>query len=255
MSIRRQSKKGTGHETSYSITPVIRKEFTDWNGGLAIADKPENRRDGVLLDRPTMEMGNETMIGDGQIKEAPPLVSYVIDNMNLYERFRSHNRDTWWKHRTDSSIPKDVDGDSRKQIILSYSYELGLNQLQSRRAFRRLIKLNLRKGTGRRELNAFIICSLVANEDAERYGSEKLYHPQRSQEKNDGEFQRLEDALKERFSRVTKSSLTKVYNILTQGDPPTKDENQVEVLVRRESKGQYHPSYSSPNYDPREGDE
>jgi len=254
MSVQIRTTKGTDtiQQKGYSITPVP-PTFRDWNGGQAVADKPKNRRDDVLLDRPTMEMGNDHLIGNGDIEETPPSQSYTIKNKNLYERFRSHNRDTWWWYRDDSTISKGTIADYKTYLIFAFSGEVGLNSLQKHRAFSRFMQLDLKRGTGRTEVNALVICALVANNDSERYSSdsEKVYHPQRSADNNDKEFHRLEKALKNRFPTVTKSSLTKVYNKLSQGNPPTRQPSEWKGQVKRESEIPRNPSVAPEQYDPR----
>jgi len=242
----------TVQQKGYSITPIP-TSFRDWNDGQAVAHKPENRRDDILLDRPTMEMGNNHCIGSGNTEETPPSQSYTFKNKNLYERFRSHNRDTWWQYRDDSTISKGAIADYKTYLIFAFSGEVGLNSLQRHRAFSRLMELDLKRGTGRTEMNALVICALVANNDSERYSSdsEKVYHPQRSPDNNDKEFQRLEKALRSRFPTVTKSSLTKVYNKLSQGNPPTRQPSKWEGQVKRESKIPRNPSAAPEQYDPR----
>lgn len=254
MSVQIRITKGTdtAQQGGYSLNPVL-PTFTDWNGGRAIAHKPENRRDDVLLDRPTMEMGNETQIDYSEKRHFPPSESVVVCGKNIFERFRAHGRDTWWKYREDSTISKDVIADFKTYLIFAFSGEVGLNSLQRHRAFSQFMELDLKRGTGRTEVNAFIICALVANNDSEKYSSnsEKVYHPQRSADNNDKEFRRLEEALKSRFPTVTKSSLTKVYNKLSQGNPPTRQPSKWEGQVKRESEIPQNPSVAPEQYDPQ----
>jgi hypothetical protein len=254
MSSHIRSTKGTDtvQQKGYSITPV-RPTFTDWNGGQAVAHKPENRRDDVLLDRPTMEMGNETKIGYNEKKHFPPSESVVVCGKNIFERFRAHGRDTWWQYRDDSTISKDVIADYKTYLIYAFSGEVGLNSLQRHRAFRQFMELDLKRGTGRTVVNAFIICALVANDDSEKYGldSEKVYHPQRSDDNNDKGFRRLEKAMRHRFPTVTKSFLTKVYNKLSQGNPPTRQQSKWKEQVKRESDIPQNPSFASEQYEPQ----
>ncbi|TKX86470.1 hypothetical protein EXE43_08230 [Halorubrum sp. SS5] len=248
--IRTTENTSSVHQQGYEITPVVRT-FTDWKAGQAVAGKPENRRDDVLLDRPTMKMGNRTAIDYDEKKHSLPSESVVLCGQDLYERLRSHNRDNWWQYREDSTISNDLIEDFKTHLIFAFSNELGLNSLQKQRAFSRFMKLDLRRGTGRTEVNAFMICALVANEDTKAYGSDKLYHPQRSDQNNDKEFQRLEEALKDRFSAITESLLTKVYNKLGQGDPPTRHRSQWKGKVKRECKIPNNPSVVTDQYDPR----
>ncbi|RLM90556.1 hypothetical protein D3D01_16770 [Haloarcula sp. Atlit-7R] len=243
-------------EKGFSITSIPVQRFTDWNGGEAVAHKPENRRDDVLLDQPTMEMGNRTELAYDAPGVSLPSMSHSINGKSLYHRLDSHNRDNWWQHREDSTVSKSADDEFKRYFMFAFGCELGLNNLQNIRAFRQLMRLDLRRGTGRTELNGFIICSLVANKDAEKYGSEKVYHPQRSAENNDDAFQRLEDALTGRFPRITKSKLTKVYNKLSQGNPPTRSRSKWKRVVEQESKTTDSSSAKPASYDPRpEADE
>jgi hypothetical protein len=246
--IRTTTSTDSVQEKGYSITPVI-PFFTDWNGGEAVADKPEEATTGPSTDRATMEMGNETLIGTSDIKETPPSQSYIFKGKNLYERFRSHNRDTWYWHREDSTISSDVIGDYKKHLIFAFADEVKLNSYQKQRAFSRFLELDLRRGTGRTERNAFIICSLIANGDAEQHGNDKLYHPQRAAKNNNDQFERLEKSLISRFPKVTKSSLTKVYNKHKQGSVPTRQPSKWEAKVKRESNIPYSPSAVSDHYE------
>jgi len=89
-----------------------------------------------------------------------------------------------------------------------------------------------------------LLCGLVANESAERFDCDKLYHPQRPPERNDKGFQRLADTLVSRFKKINISQLTKVYNKLTQGDPPTRSTSEWKEFVARESFVQQVPSHA-----------
>ena len=240
---------------SYRITPNFPQRFTEWNDGLAIAGRPENRQDDVLLDRPTMEMGNRTEIGYDADGVSPPSQSHSIGGKSFYERLDSHNRDAWWEYRTDSTTSKNVDDGFKSYLLLAFSHEVGLNSFQSQIALRRFMRLDLKRGTGRSESNAFLICSLVANEAAERYGEDKVYHPQRSSDNNDAEFQGLEQSLIERFSAVTNSSLTKLYNKLSQGSPPTRCPSKWKGVVKHNSDVARNSSFVAQQYDPRTEDE
>lgn len=253
MSVQIRTSKGTDcvQEKGYSIRPV-RPTFTDWDGGQAVSQESENRSYSAQLDRATLEMGNETEICYDEEKHSPPSESVVFCDKNLYERLRAHNRDTWWQYREDSTISKDIIADFKEYLIFAFSSEVGLNSLQKQRAFSRFMELDLKRGTGRTEVNAFVVCCLVANKDAEQYGSEKIYHPQRLPENNDKEFQRLEEALKSRFRTVTESTLTKVYNKISQGNPPTRQPSKWRGKVRRKSVVPYNLSDVTDQYDPRE---
>lgn len=237
----------TNH-SGYHIS-AIQPRFTDWNGGLAVSDESEDRREDIPIDRPTMEMGNETRIGYDPIVPSPPSESYVISGKDLYERLRSHNRDTWWRYRVDVDVSKSADIEFKRHLIKAFAFELELNEIQRERAYRRFMQLDLPRSTGRIETNAFLICSIGVNNDADEYDSEKLYHPQRSSENNDDSFQRLEDALTDRFPRITKSSLTKVYNKLQQGSQPIRQQPGREQTTNEYSPLE-RPSYASDHYDP-----
>lgn len=253
MSIQIRTTEGIGdvQQNGYSISPVLQTRFTDWNGGLAVADKPENRRDDVLLERPTMEMGNRTELGYEKSEVVPPSESAAVDGKSLYARLDSHNRDNWWKYRKDSAVSKSADNGFKIGLIFAFASELGLNSFQKQRTLRRLFQLDLRRGTGGTEVNGFLLCALVANEDAKRYDSEKLYHPQRSPDKNDDSFQKLEDALRDRFPRVTKSALTKVFNKLSQGSPPTRAPERWKRIVKRNSEIPQNPSFVTEVHHPQ----
>jgi len=227
----------------YSINPIIRQRFTDWNNGLAVADKPKNRRDGILLDRPTMEMGNRTEIGHDDPNVGPPEGSYVKNGQLFWERLDSHNRDTWWKYRTDSEMSQSLDEDFKCSLLLAFASELGMTSFQTHRAFRQFMRLDLPRATGRTELNSFLICSIVINQEAKKFDSNKVYHPQQPAESKDPSFQRLEEALVDRFARVTESSLTSVYNKLSQGDPPTRDPSAWKQKVKQHSLLPNNPSF------------
>ena len=251
MSATIRTTKGTvsTQQTGYSITPIIETRFTDWNDGAAVAHKLENRRDDILLKRPTMEMSNDHLIGYNK-NHSPPESSYKKFGKDLYERLQSHNRDTLWKYREDSAISQSADSEFKTYLLLAFASEVGLNSFQKQCALKQFMQLDLRQGTGRAEINALAICSLVANRDAERYGSEKIYHPQRSSENNDEAFQRLEDMLTDRFAKITKSTITKVYNKLSQGNPPTRHPSKWKGKVKRESCIPQNPSFASEQYDP-----
>lgn len=212
---------------------LLQVRFSDWNGGEAIAHKPENRRDDILLERPTMEMGNETLIrpeeGD------PPSQSKIIKNKTIYERLSDHNRDCWWRNRIDVITTKNVDRASKRHLVRVFTNQLEMSPCQTQLVFRDFMKLALSSFGLPRELVAFSICGLIANAEAEDRGSTKVYHPQRPASKNDPHFQRLAENLISGFDRITENAITSVFNKLSQGDRPTRHPDQWKSFVRKES--------------------
>lgn len=252
MSVQQHSeiRKSPNDSNGFSITPVKEQKFRDWQGGKLAAAGKGDRRDDVLLSRPTMEMGNDHQIGYERKIHQPPENSVTISGKNLYERLRSHNRDTWWQYRVDSSIAKGADKDFKIYLIKAFGEELGLNPLLRQRAFRKYMKMDIPKATGRTQTNAFLVCVIVANEEARTFGGDKVYHPQRSAENNDKRFQKLADDLCRNFSEVTTESLTKIYNKYTQGSPPTRHPSEWKQVVKRHSIMSQNPSYASEDINP-----
>ena len=226
-------------QASVSVHPIRPIRFTDWNGGETIEDDDDQQQNDLQTDVATMQRGNETVIGfpGGECDEIYdiPKCSYAISGKNKLERLRDNNRDVWWKYREDTNISKNADSEFKMHMLVAFACELGLNSYQRQRALRRFMKLDLRRGTGRGATNAFIICSLVANKEAEKHDSEKIYHPQRSSDSNDDSFERLQNALMERFPKITTSGLTKLYNKHSQGNPPTRHKSKWETAVKQES--------------------
>jgi hypothetical protein len=195
-----------------------------------------------------METNNETKIDyDGESRYLPSR-SVSIRGKDFYERLQDHNRDVWWAYREDATISKDVDNDFKKYLLIAFTSQVGLTSLQTHLALKRFMKLDLRRGTGRAEENALLICAIIANKTAERHGGEKLYHPQRSD--NDRAFDSLETNLMNRFPRVTSSSLTKIYNKLTQGNPPIRPAAEWKDFVHREAEVQVHPNHVDGTFEP-----
>lgn len=225
------------------------KQFTDWNGGKGVADKPENRRDDILLERPTLEMGNRTELDHEKEDVKPPSNSDWINGKTFWERLDSHNRDNQWQYRSDIDTWKSVDTDYKIHLIAAFVSELGLNSLQKQRAFRRFMRLDIPRATGRTETNAFLICALTVNSDTNYYGSEKVYHPQRPPENNDVHFQHLENDLRRRFGDITRSGLTKIYNKLSQGNPPTRHPAEWKGFVKRNSFVEQAPSAAPDHFE------
>jgi len=237
-------------ENGYQLIEFPPK-FTDWNGGKAVAAKPENRRDDVLLERPTMEMGNMTDLdldpNDGSVR--PPTTSVVIKGKDIYERMRDHNRDAWSYYRSDVDMSANVDKAFKIHLIGAVGTQVGLTPLQQQRLFRRFMELDIPRATGRSELNAFLLSAIVANTEAKASGRENVYHPQRNPENNDPDFQRLAEALMDRFPELTEATITSVYNKLAYGNVPTRHPVKWQSVIRRESFVPYHPSYPLDQHD------
>jgi len=191
--------------------------FTDWqNKKDAIHGSKKQTKD-MIAGGPTMEKNNRTVIGDGKGSGSPPDGSVVYNNMGLYDRLRCHNKDNWSIYREDVDISKSVIREIKEHILYALASQIGLNSSQKKRAHGQFMKLDIRRGTYNTSVNAFIICALVSNEDAQDRGCDKLYHPQRPSEKNDREFQRLQNTLIRNYARIDEAALTKLYNKHTQG--------------------------------------
>ncbi|PHQ38982.1 hypothetical protein DJ69_08535 [Halorubrum persicum] len=118
------------------------------------------------------------------------------------------------------------------------------------------MKLDASKVTGTSVVHAFVVCAVVANNEAEAMDKSKVYHPQQSDENNDSRFLQIHNTLTEDrmefpsddphewFDRwvdedlfhppVDEGEITKVYNKHVQGDLPTRPEQKWESFVQEE---------------------
>jgi hypothetical protein len=207
-----------------------------------------------------MEMSNSHVIGSklvGEFEATPPRHSTTIRGQNLFERFQNHNRDNWWRYREDIKSASDsVDNTFRRHTIKALASQLELPQYQYHRAFVRFMKLDISKIAGNVAVHAFVICAIVANNEAEATGGSKVYHPQRNKENNDSLFNRIHTTLTEDrmefpcddpqawFNRwnnedlvcspVDEDTITKIYNKHVQGDLPTRPKQRWQSFVQGE---------------------
>lgn len=215
-------------------------QFRDWKGGEAITDEDDKQRQRTIGNRTKIEYE----------KSIPPAGSYTIKGKNLYERLDLHNRDCWWWFREDVNVPKSADISYKRTLMAAISGEVEINRYQQHSAFEWLMKLDLTKTGLTVPLYAFCICALVANTEAVARGKEKIYHPQRAAENNDRDFQRLEDSLRSAHPRITKKTLTSVYNKLGQGSPETRANSEWKPIVRQEPFTPLRPSDVPNHFDP-----
>lgn len=217
-------------EKGFKITRLL-PEFTDWNDRNPDQGKTDSGQEKIPVDTYTMRIGNRTDLDLDSDDVSQPTNSVVICKKNFYERLDSHNRDTWWEYRADAETWRNLDNPFKQHVIDAFGLQLGMNSYQKQQAFTWLMKLDLPRMGVNSELIAFVICAIVTNKSAESYGDDNIYHPQRAPRNNDPHFQQLEDVLIRRFSRITKSAITSVYNKLTNGDPPTRPPSDWRIFV------------------------
>lgn len=196
--------------------PTFIPRFTDWRGGCGPNNDPDPENEQRLVNR-TLAMGNWTTLDP--YEENSPAHAIDWDGKTHFERLDRHNRDCWWKYREDVDVRASTDRRYKQVLVDVFAGQLDLNAYCRECAFEELMSLDLRRTGWSVVMNAFVVCAIVANEEAKRYGEENLYHPQRSDERNDAAFLRLEQYLIERYPRIAKATLTSVYNKLTQGTP------------------------------------
>lgn len=205
--------------------------FTDWRGEKA-ANTAEGSSDEDRLHQHTLAMGNWT---EFYLWEYHPSDGWVVfDGDERWERLYDHHHDNWWKYREDVSVSASVDRRWKKNVIYAFAGEVEMNDLHREEAFNWLMKLDIpRTGLSVAE-NAFCICALIVNRDARQYGGGNVYHPQRKDENNDSAFLRLEQSLRQAYPRITKSSLTSLYNKLSQGRLKLRDPRTWKPYFRHE---------------------
>lgn len=218
---------------------TIPHQFTDWQGGQGTTQREKQTR----LTQRNLAIGNRTELGHK--KTTPPTGSVTIKGISHFERLDLHNRDCWWRFRSDVNTSKAVDNAYKKTLVAAFSGQLELNNYQCQQVFMRFMSLDLPKTGLPAPLYAFIVCALVMNKTAEAYGDEKVYHPQRAVQNNDTYFQCLEDSLIRAHPRITKKTLCSVYNKLCQGDPPIRDNEEWRAAVRQDPFVPLCPSYTS----------
>lgn len=233
--------KDTGVQESHSNATTPR-QFTDWKGGQEITQREKQKKQTRLAQR-NLAIGNRTELYHKET--TPPTGSVAIKGKSHFERLDLHNRDCWWRFRSDANTSKAVDNAYKKTLVAAFAGQLELNNYQRQQVLTRFMSLDLPKTGLPAPLYAFIVCALVMNKTAEAYGDEKVYHPQRAAQNNDAHFQCLEDSMRRAHPRITKKILYSVYNKLSQGDPPIRDNKEWRPVVRQDPFVPLCPSYIS----------
>lgn len=216
-----------GVQTLTTATP----SFTDWKPSI---EREPTESDERIAREQSLEIGNVTEI---PWRKVPGTKQYH------YKRLDDHNRDCYWKYRDEVNMPNDCDNKFKRHILFATAGQVGLSRFQRRRALNRLFRLNLPKFGMRTDVVAFCLCGLILNEDAERYGDDIPYHPARNPENNPDHFTFVESQLIETKGRTNKKYIQKVWGKLSQGNPPTRRDEEWKPFVRTHSKIQNHPSY------------
>ncbi|MEA1931942.1 MAG: hypothetical protein U9O06_10385 [Euryarchaeota archaeon] len=233
--------KNTDVQESHSdaITP---HQFTDWQGGEGVGRREKQEKQTRLAHR-NLAIGNRTELD--LRKATAPSVSGPIEKKSYFKRLDLHNRDCWWRWRSDVNISNAVDNAYKKTLVAAFCGQLELNNYQNQLVFAKFMSLDLPKMGLPAPLYAFVVCALIMNKAAEAYDEENVYHPQRAAENNDAHFQRLEESLVSAYPRITKKILTRVYNKLSQGNPPIRDDEEWSTFVRQDPFVSLYPSYAS----------
>lgn len=221
----------TTGETGVQPKTTTHSSFVDWR---ALNEAGPSEEDEQRARERTLEIGNRTEIH--WRKEG-------VKNKAKYKRLDLHNRDCHWEYRDDVDVSRDVDNQFKRESLLALAGQLCLSSLQRRMALNRLFRLDLQKFGMRSDVVAFCICGLVLKQEAERYGDDTPYHPARNPENNPSPFVRVEAQLIEAKGRTTKNYIQKVWGKLTQGNPPTRSNDEWMPFVRAHADIQNHPSH------------
>ncbi len=221
----------TTGETGVQSKTTTPSSFVDWR---TLNEPGPSKEDEQKARERTLEIGNRTEIH--WRKEG-------VKNKADYKRLDHHNRDCHWEYRDDVDVYRDVDNQFKRESLLALAGQLGLCSIQRRMALDRLFSLDLQKFGMRSDVVAFCICGLVLKQEAEQYGDATPYHPARSSENNPPPFARVESELIGAQGRTTKNYIQKVWGKLTQGNPPTRSDDEWKPFVRSHSDIQNHPSH------------
>ncbi|MUV60208.1 hypothetical protein [Halobacterium sp. CBA1126] len=212
------------------------------------AKRPPTGAEETRARKQTLNVSNETAIGYDKKTDFynPKFISY--QKKRHYEKLDQHNRDNFWKYREEVDVSQDYDRQLKLKTALGIASQLSLSDYHTQEVVDRLFKIDGRRFGQRTEAVVFCLCAVVLNEDAEdRYGEPKVYHPSRSDPKNDHEFVRVKDQLMNAFGTITESRIHSIYAKLTQGQPPTKSDDMTQQFIARNSTVQRHPSFT-PDY-------
>lgn len=214
-------------------------------------DRKPTETDEIRARKHSLQVGNKTEVGvDCSTDHYKP---YRISEAkkNWYKHLDKHNRDNNWEYRNDIDVSVDVDRQLRLKTTLAITSQLSLTKRQAQIVVERMFEIDGRRFGQRTEAVALCLCAIVMNEEAERCGTEKVYHPQRSDRKNGSEFVRVQNQLIASFGPITKPRLTSIYNKLKQGQPPLRQHEETRIFVKGNTKFQCHPSYAPDHALPR----
>lgn len=207
-------------------------EFTDWHTTL---DREPSEAEEQTARNESLALGNVTSVGRPDDAE----------RTRYYDRLDSHNRDNFWKYRTDSEISQSADTQFKRKTLLAFAHQVSLSPLQRQVALNRFLELDLPRSGHRTEVVAFCVCAVVLNEDAEDYfGKRKPYYPTRNPENNHSEFATLQTRLIERWGAVTESRILSVYQKVRQESLPTSNGGVSRQARIEAPEVQQRPSYS-----------
>lgn len=193
----------------------------------------------------SLNKGNKTAIGYDRPTEwyNPGDISY--EKKDWYQRLDRHNRDNHWEFRDEIHIAQDYDRQLKLNSAKGIVSQLGLSNLHEQAVLDRLFEIDGRRFGERTEAVVFCLCAIVLNDEAEdRYDSEKIYHPARSNPNNDNEFVRVQNQLVESFGPLTESRLHSIYAKLKQGRPPLRDDDETQQFISANSVVQRRPSFA-----------
>lgn len=212
------------------------------------SERPPTEAEEAHARRDSLDANHETIIGYDDKTESfyPSSLSY--EEREYYKKLDRHNRDNHWEYRVDVNVGQDCDRQLKLKTTLGIASQLSLSDFHTQLVLDRLFQIDGRRFGQRTEAVAFCLCAIVLNEDAtERYDASNVYHPARSDSKNDDEFVRIEEQLIDSFDPITESRLHSVYAKLKQGEPPRTNNEKTRQFLSSNSTVQQHPSYT-PDY-------
>lgn len=227
---------------SVASAPSNDSGFSTW---VPEGERPPTEADEAKARERNLTLGNETSIGLNCRTDFYTRSDLSKAEETRYKRLQSHNRDNYWRNRSDVDTPKALDQQIKRHKALAVTTKLELSDLQTTQVLDRLFQIDGQKFGHPVEAVMFCLSAVLVNKEiGRRYGDDRAYHPARNAENNSTAFARAEAELCETIGSITKKRIQSIFGKLTQGSPPTRDDDQLDLFVDESLDVQRHPSFS-----------